>query len=139
MDSSESQFLPSYQKSTSGISLVVQWLRTCLSNQGTWVLSMVQEALMCQEPTNCMRLNWRHPHTATGGTSLSTIPRESLHTAVKTQCGQKNYKLTEEARGTIVKGGGKQCSFLQKNHFNNQMEKLKPDLETPSNTICKNQ
>ena len=36
---------------TCGLSLVVQWLRICLSMQVTWVQSLVQEDLLCCRET----------------------------------------------------------------------------------------
>ena len=45
----------SYQNPVSGTSLVAQWLRTHLSMQGTWILSLVQEDPTCCRATKPMR------------------------------------------------------------------------------------
>ena len=89
------QALPHFiLKRLEGTSLVVQWLRTCLPMQGTWVPSLIQEDSTCsagqRSPcTTPQTRSHRNEKPPTREWPLLTLTRESPWAAMMTQSSQK--------------------------------------------------
>ena len=72
-----------------GTSLVVQWIRICLSMQGTQVWSLVWEDSTCLGATKPMDHNYWSPRTySLCSTTRGATSIRRLHTSVKTQHNQ---------------------------------------------------